>query len=326
MRCPTLSELPPPPSGKTGWPWTKASLQLPDKMLDGSEWPKISIVTPNYNYGQFIEETIRSVLLQGYPNLEYIVLDANSTDDSVEIIKKYEAWLSYWVSEPDGGQSAAINRGFQKASGEIYYWINSDDILNQETLKEVSNFYIKHPDCHFLTGDGYFFRDDGYKHEYIYYIKANSYSFNELLQFHKDKYLPQPSVFFSKKLWYDINGLNVNLSYSMDLDFWLRARKVYNLYYFSNCLSFLRLHSDSKTCGQNIFLIQEVRETLIKYLDTDSMGLIRKLLTKIEINHFYAQAIYKKVILEYKQGHILNSFVWLCKHLWYSLPNPFSFP
>ncbi|MFN5894237.1 MAG: glycosyltransferase, partial [Dolichospermum sp.] len=77
MRCPTLSELPPPPSGKTGWPWTQASPQLPDKMLDGSEWSKISIVTPNYNYGQFIEETIRSVLLQGYPNLEYIVLDAN---------------------------------------------------------------------------------------------------------------------------------------------------------------------------------------------------------------------------------------------------------
>jgi glycosyltransferase involved in cell wall biosynthesis len=245
MRCPTLSELPPPPSGKTGWPWTQASPQLPDKMLDGSEWSKISIVTPNYNYGQFIEETIRSVLLQGYPNLEYIVLDANSTDDSVEIIKKYEAWLSYWVSEPDGGQSAAINRGFQKASGEIYYWINSDDILSQETLKEVSNFYIKHPDCHFLTGDGYFFRDDGCKHEYIYYIKANSYSFNELLQFHKDKYLPQPSVFFSNKLWYDLNGLNVNLSYSMDLDFWLRARKAYNLYYLSNCLSFLRLHSRS---------------------------------------------------------------------------------
>lgn len=125
----TLKDLPPAPEGKTGWPWTESSPQLPDKMPDGSEWPKISIVTPNYNYGQFIEETIRSVLLQGYPNLEYIVIDGNSTDNSVEIIKKYEPWLSYWVSEKDKGQANAINRGINLATGEWFNWLNSDDIL-----------------------------------------------------------------------------------------------------------------------------------------------------------------------------------------------------
>jgi glycosyltransferase involved in cell wall biosynthesis len=129
MRCPTLSELPPPPSGKTGWPWTQASPQLPDQMPDGAEWTKISIVTPNYNYGRFIEETIRSVLLQGYPNLEYIVIDGDSTDESVEIIKKYEPWLTYWVSEKDKGQANAINRGINLATGEWFNWLNSDDIL-----------------------------------------------------------------------------------------------------------------------------------------------------------------------------------------------------
>lgn len=134
MRCPTLSELPPPPSGKTGWPWTQASPQPPDQMLDGAEWPKISIVTPNYNYGRFIEETIRSVLLQGYPNLEYIVIDGGSTDDSVEIIKKYEPWLTYWVSEKDKGQANAINRGINLATGEWFNWINSDDILLQNAF------------------------------------------------------------------------------------------------------------------------------------------------------------------------------------------------
>ena len=134
MRCPTLSELPPPPSGKTGWPWTQASPQLPDQMPDGAEWPKISIVTPNYNYGRFIEETIRSVLLQGYPNLEYIVIDGNSTDNSVEIIKKYEPWLTYWVSEKDKGQANAINRGINLATGEWFNWINSDDILLQNAF------------------------------------------------------------------------------------------------------------------------------------------------------------------------------------------------
>src|SRR5688572_28969334 len=108
MRCPMLSDLPAPPPGKTGWPWTEETFQLPEAMPDGKRWPRISIVTPSYNQGQFIEETIRSVLLQCYPNLEYIVIDGGSTDDSVEIIEKYKSWLTYWVSEPDKGQVDAI--------------------------------------------------------------------------------------------------------------------------------------------------------------------------------------------------------------------------
>ena len=94
MRCPTLEELPPPPPGKTGWPWTEESPQLPDRMPDGSPWPRVTIVTPSLNQGTFIEETIRSVLLQGYPDLEYIIIDGGSTDDSVGAIQKYEKWFT----------------------------------------------------------------------------------------------------------------------------------------------------------------------------------------------------------------------------------------
>ena len=108
-----ISQLPPPPPDRTGWPWTEESPRLPSHMPDGSKWPKISIVTPSYNQGKFIEKTIRSVLLQNYTNLEYIIMDGGSTDESVEIIKKYKPWLTHWGSEKDEGQSDAINRGFK---------------------------------------------------------------------------------------------------------------------------------------------------------------------------------------------------------------------
>src|SRR5689334_6100335 len=119
MRCPRLTGLPPPPPGRTDWPWTVETPQLPALRPDGSAWPRISIVTPSYNQGQFIEETIRSVLLQGYPDLEYIVIDGGSSDDSPAIIAKYAPWLTHWVSEPDRGQAHAINKGLVHATGVI---------------------------------------------------------------------------------------------------------------------------------------------------------------------------------------------------------------
>lgn len=140
----TLKDLPPPPAGKTGWPWTEQSQPLPEQMPNGSEWPRISIVTPSYNQGHFIEETIRSVLLQGYPNLEYIIIDGGSTDNCVEIIKKYEQYLAYWVSEPDRGQSDALNKGFNYCSGAIYAYINSDDLYLANAFYKVSDTFISH--------------------------------------------------------------------------------------------------------------------------------------------------------------------------------------
>lgn len=136
-RAITLDELPPPPPNKTGWPWTEQSSQVSEPTSDGFEYPRITIVTPNYNYGHYLEETIRSVLLQGYPNLEYIIIDGGSTDNSVEIIKKYEQWLTYWISEKDYGQGNAINKGINLATGIWFNWLNSDDILMPNALKTL---------------------------------------------------------------------------------------------------------------------------------------------------------------------------------------------
>ncbi|MGB3309226.1 MAG: glycosyltransferase family 2 protein [Nodosilinea sp.] len=137
-RALTLTDLPQPPAGKSGWPWTKASNPLPKYMPDGSEWPRISVITPSYNQGQFLEETIRSVLLQGYPNLEYIVVDGGSTDNSVKVIKKYRVYIAYWVSERDKGQAHAVNKGLKVSTGSILGWINSDDLYVKDTFKKIA--------------------------------------------------------------------------------------------------------------------------------------------------------------------------------------------
>lgn len=138
MSTPSLSDFPSPPEDKTGWPWMEESDPPSPRPSDASQWPKISIVTPSYNQGQFIEETIRSILLQRYPNLEYIVMDGGSNDSTVEVLKKYDPWIDHWVSEPDGGQVHAINKGMDLASGSILAYINSDDYYLPGALLEAA--------------------------------------------------------------------------------------------------------------------------------------------------------------------------------------------
>ena len=150
-------DFPAPPKGKTGWPWTEETdPAIYDTNID---WPKISIVTPSYNQGQFIEETLRSILLQNYPNIEYIIMDGGSTDETVAILKKYAPWITHWVSEQDRGQTHAINKGFKKVTGPITNWINSDDVFLPNAFFSVAQNFDKQTDflwgqCLYITHEG----------------------------------------------------------------------------------------------------------------------------------------------------------------------------
>lgn len=181
--------------------------------------PKISIITVNFNKGNFIEDTILSVLNQDYPNIEYIIIDGASTDNSVDIIKKYDQKISYWVSEPDKGMTDALIKGFAKATGDIFAWINSDDTFLPGALKYVAKQYKK-TKFDFLYGDC-FLTDI----KNVITKRINSYPTNHIA--HALGLVPicQPSCFWSKKLFNKINGLNPDFHVTMDGDLFFRMLK-----------------------------------------------------------------------------------------------------
>jgi glycosyltransferase involved in cell wall biosynthesis len=161
MRCPRLNELPPPPAGKSGWPWTVESTPLPESPPSGGLWPRISVVTPSFNQAHFLEETIRSILLQGYPDIELLVIDGGSTDGSVDLIQRYEPWIAYWVSEKDRGQSHAVNKGFARASGAWIGWQNSDDTYHRDCFAAAASASTLYPSAAVLYGQVPFVDADG---------------------------------------------------------------------------------------------------------------------------------------------------------------------
>ncbi len=221
-----LSDLPPPENGKEGWPWTEIFNDILGSADEICEWPKISIITPSFNQGQFIEETIRSVLLQNYPNLEYIVIDGGSSDNTIEIIRNYESHLAYWISEKDRGQSEAINKGFKKSSGEIVAWLNSDDVYLPGTFNEVVNFFNNNPDISVVYGDFKNSYDDDHTQDHI--VKCGEFSFIRLL---KRDFIGQPSVFFRRDVLFEAGLLDETLHNSLDYDLLLKLALKYKFGY-----------------------------------------------------------------------------------------------
>lgn len=251
-----LSELPSPPPTKTGWPWTEESQPLPATLPGGRPWPRITIVTPSYNQGRFIEETIRSVLLQDYPNLDYIIIDGGSTDSSVQVIQKYAPWLSYWVSERDRGQAHAVNKGFQKATGEFIGWLNSDDLYEPAILREVATTFDQNPGCSVVFGDCYFVNVEN---RIIGRLAAIDQPFERKLQLWRGWHVPQPSTFVRREVLETIGLLDETLDYALDYDWFLRVSERYTFLDAGRVISRYRIHGDSKTftAGSNGDIIRE---------------------------------------------------------------------
>lgn len=234
-------KLPDPPSNRHGWPWDVPPEIVPTRMPDGIPWPLVTIVTPSYNQAVFLEETIRSILLQGYPNLEYIIMDGGSTDGSVEIIQKYASFLAYWISQKDEGQSAAINTAFQRAQGQYLAWLNSDDVYLPGAIRHVIEKLHLDPRAGMAFGQTDVVQEQSLK---IGVFEPVDYRFEDLLSL--KIILPQQAAFFRKSVFESIGYLRTDLDYAMDVELFIRIGASYSILPIRNTLAQFRLSSSNK--------------------------------------------------------------------------------
>lgn len=259
---------------------------------------KISIVTPSFNQAAFIERTILSVINQNYPNLEYIIIDGGSNDGSVEIIKKYEKHLTYWVSEKDKGQSHALNKGFSKASGDIFAYLNSDDIYLPNTLSIVAQKFQENENIDIIYGHAKLIDQNDNK---IGLCVALPYKLKEHMNGVFS--IPQPSSFWRKKVYEKLGGFNIDNHSCMDAEFFALA-SAYN-FRFKNInmvLAGFRVHASSKTGNENAPL-----KTIYK-IDQEKISSKICTIKDVRINKFLGMyyrlkylpiKLYKKLLLSY---------------------------
>ena len=222
-------------------------------------WPKISIVIPSYNQGQFLEETILSVINQQYPELELFVIDGGSNDNSVEVIKKYESHITWWLSEKDRGQSDAINKGFSRATGEIITWLCSDDLYTPGTLKKVADYFSSQPDNVGLIYGGITTFKDGID------LRSNwGYQNPTVERYLAGMAFSQPAAFYKKKYVDRIGGrLKEELHYGMDFDLFCRLALVCDFVPVTDIFAKYRLHYQSKSVSQSERFMADWNKTFV---------------------------------------------------------------
>ena len=231
--------------------------------------PRITIVTPSLNQGDFIEETILSVLEQDYPNLEHIIIDGGSTDQTLDVIRKYQDHITYWVSEKDSGQSDAINKGLERATGNIFNWLNADDILEPNALKQVALEYATKNANVMIGWCRHFSHKSG---ETLALGKTKvQYRVEKTLAYYS---MGQPAHFYDMDVIRDLGGVNLNLHYAMDMDLWFRYLLKYGqkrIVQIDNVLAHFRLHPHSKTNKDNLEFKRErmaIYSSLLEGADT----------------------------------------------------------
>ena len=271
MRSPRLDDLPAPPPGRIGWPWTEETPPASEVMTDGRPWPRISVTTPSFQQCSYLEETLRSVLLQGYPDLEYFVMDGGSTDGSMEIVERYAPWLSFRSSAPDGGQADAVNPGWSRSSGAILAYLNSDDVYSPGALATAALALesparpdLVYSDCLIIDADGRVWDA----------MQGNEFDLARHMVFN---HVPQPTMFVRRDVVDAVGPLDATLDCTHDHEFCARVGARYRLVRLPCALARSRQHASRKSVTRLDVVFEEwtsnleravTQQTLARYVPT----------------------------------------------------------
>lgn len=225
--------------------------------------PCISVIIPSLNQGKYLRQCIDSILSQNYPKLELIIFDGGSKDDSISIIQKYNSKISYWISEPDSGQSDAINKGFQRASGELIAWLNADDYYLPGALEHVANVYHLNPLAPFYFGDG--LRVDELGQVISKFFPSDTLFFDRQALIMGLNYILQPSTFINRDSLQRVGYLDVELHYGMDSDLWMRLSSVGSPQAINTVLSATREYAETKTALGSFARVEELRKISMRH-------------------------------------------------------------
>jgi len=249
--------FPPPPPGKSGWPW-----DLPAAPPDpASPIPRISIIIPSFNLGRFIEETIRSIVLQQWPDLELIIVDGGSRDETVEVIQRYIPWISWWVSEPDGGQAEAINKGLTRATGDIVAWFNADDFFADGIFAAVADAWRRNPKAIYAAPVANF-----YERGRETLIRPRGLTLENVIQYWTKRSIwHDPGFFWSRAVVDAAGGPDASLHYAHDFDYLVRALQHAEVEYIDHVAAGFRLHQESKTVSMTEQMMAETAEVSRRY-------------------------------------------------------------
>ncbi len=225
--------------------------------------PTISIVTPSFNQGRFLDECIRSVLDQNYPNLQYVIVDGGSTDETLKVIDRHKDRLSWWVSEKDSGQADAINKGFRKCKGDLVAWINADDFYLPGALKLAAEAYRANPNASFYFGRC--LRVDEKSNKKGEYVQAPELLFNRDAMIYGLNYIAQPATFIHRGRLVEAGYLNPALSWGLDSELWIKLSGLAPAIAIPQILAASREHGQTKTSNGSFARIEELRQIAAQF-------------------------------------------------------------